>query len=143
MKKKAVFPTAILRIIDANFNRCKEGLRVTEDILRFTFEDKNLRNKLKQIRHSLDIIFKKSIIKKAITTRNSLNDIGKDIDPLEIKQKDIFELLYANLQRSKEALRVLEECFKVFDITYVNLLKKLRFTLYHLEKKCIEKCQKK
>jgi len=38
----------ILRVVDANFNRCKEGLRVVEDIFRFIVEDDKLRKKLMQ-----------------------------------------------------------------------------------------------
>ena len=45
-----------LRVIDANFNRCKEGLRVAEDIFRFILKEDGLRKTLRRLRHSLDLI---------------------------------------------------------------------------------------
>ena len=54
----------LLRVIDANFNRCKEGLRVVEDIFRFCFEDDALRKKIRKIRHSFVGIAASPLIKK-------------------------------------------------------------------------------
>ena len=43
--------TAVLRIIDANANRCAEGIRVIEEIARFSRADGELSRRLKEIRH--------------------------------------------------------------------------------------------
>ncbi len=40
-----------LRIIDANLNRLREGIRVVEDIFRYVYNDKELSTKLKKLRH--------------------------------------------------------------------------------------------
>ena len=42
-----------LRIIDANFNRAREGLRVMEYIARFNHSDCTVSHQLKTIRHDL------------------------------------------------------------------------------------------
>ena len=48
-----------LRILDANFNRAREGLRVVEDILRYGKNKEDLFKKIKNIRHRLSsIMFK-------------------------------------------------------------------------------------
>ena len=47
-------PKDLYRIIDANFNRSKEGLRVCEDMARFVWDDKILSVALKNIRHDLN-----------------------------------------------------------------------------------------
>ena len=43
----------IYRVIDANLNRAKEGLRVCEDTVRFILKDKILTKKIKKLRHDI------------------------------------------------------------------------------------------
>jgi hypothetical protein len=40
-----------LRLIDANLNRLREGIRVVEDIFRYVYNDKETSSKLKTLRH--------------------------------------------------------------------------------------------
>ena len=40
-----------LRLIDANLNRLREGIRVVEDIFRYVYNDKQTALKLKELRH--------------------------------------------------------------------------------------------
>jgi len=124
----------ILRVIDANFNRCKEGLRVCEDIFRFILEDDSLRRRIRQIRHGLDAVASGKIIKTAAAMRDSISDLGRNTDALEFKRKNYDDLVYINLQRTKESLRVLEECFKIVDKTQVKPLKALRYRTYTMER---------
>ncbi|MBU0878738.1 MAG: thiamine-phosphate pyrophosphorylase, partial [Candidatus Omnitrophica bacterium] len=95
----------ILRVIDANFNRCKEGLRVVEDVFRFVSRNDTLRKKIRKLRHSLDFIIQEKILKDAILSRNSREDPGRGTDYLEIKRDSANSILYVNLQRTKESLR--------------------------------------
>ncbi|MCK4810346.1 MAG: thiamine-phosphate pyrophosphorylase [Candidatus Omnitrophica bacterium] len=130
----------VLRIIDVNLNRCKEGLRVIEDIFRFILEDDHSRRKIRKIRHSLDAIIKKSDFRdKLLLSRNAAKDIGKEIDSLEMKRMNSSELFYSNLQRVKESLRVLEEFFKIIDKTEVKTIKKTRYKIYEIEKNAFKK----
>ena len=129
----------VLRVIDANFNRCKEGLRVVEDIFRFILKQDDLRIILRKLRHSLDEIAQEKILKQAILSRNSKGDLGKKCDNLEIKRKDVNSLIYINLQRVKESLRVLEEFFKLIIPRHVSRIKKIRYEIYELEKKILKK----
>lgn len=40
-----------LRLIDANLNRLREGIRVAEDIFRYIYNNKEISTKLKSLRH--------------------------------------------------------------------------------------------
>ena len=129
----------ILRVIDANFNRAKEGLRVVEDIFRFILEDNTLRKKTRGLRHGLDALTQENLLKKSILSRDSKSDIGKDTDELETKRDNATNLLYINLQRVKESLRVLEEFFKIIIPKKVTKIKNIRYETYSLEKKVLKK----
>ncbi|HDN86180.1 MAG: thiamine-phosphate pyrophosphorylase [Candidatus Omnitrophota bacterium] len=125
----------IFRIIDVNFNRAKEGLRVIEDIFRFILRDNHLRKWARKVRHSLDKIVKEASFKnKLIKARSTEEDLGKDYDFLEKRRKSMEEVLYINLQRVKESLRVLEEFLKLIDEKKAGIIKKTRFKVYELEK---------
>jgi len=124
----------LLRVLDANFNRSKEALRVVEDIFRFVSENDALRKKTRHLRHSLDEITKNKLFLEAVSSRNSVYDLGKKTDVLELNRETSRDILYANLQRAKESVRVLEEFFKIISPHQVKLLKKIRYDIYSLEK---------
>ena len=130
---------SISRVIDANFNRCKEGLRVAEDVFRFVLCDDNLRRKVRSIRHHLDDIASDKTIREAIASRDSKQDIGRNFDSLEVKRADVRDILYINLQRAKESLRVLEEFFKLISKRKASTIKKIRYQTYTLEKQILLK----
>ncbi len=124
----------ILRIIDANINRAKEGLRVAEDIARFILENKRLQKKIRTIRHSFDKIGMVKNIRAGITLRDAQTDYQRQASVCELGRSDINSILYANLQRAKESSRVLEEFFKLIAPRQAPMVKKLRYSLYTLEK---------
>ncbi|OQX81501.1 MAG: hypothetical protein B6D56_02170 [Candidatus Omnitrophica bacterium 4484_70.1] len=125
----------LYRIIDANFNRCKEGLRVIEDIFRFLQKNDALRKKVRRIRHKLDKLIKDSrFLKKLMEARDSMNDLGRKMDDLELKRKNIEDIVFGNFQRVKESLRVLEELLKILDKEKTEFIKKTRYQIYKIEK---------
>jgi len=128
----------VLRVIDVNFNRSKEGLRVIEDIFRFVLENDSLRKKTRSLRHELDCLTKEKVLKKAILSREAGSDIGRKFDVLESKRHNPNNILYVNFQRVKESLRVLEEFFKLVAISKVALVKSIRYEIYTLEKKVLK-----
>jgi len=129
----------LLRVVDANYNRCREGLRVVEDIFRFVIGDDVVRRKLRTLRHSLDSIAKEKLLRDSILTRDSKKDLGRRVDKLETKREGLNDVIYVNLQRAKESLRVLEELFKVLIPNRVKDVKKARYRLYTLEKQILTK----
>jgi hypothetical protein len=128
----------IARVIDANANRLREGLRVTEEITRLILNDKDLTQRLKEKRHAArDLVQQLPVADILLAARDSLGDVGvkKGFDSLA--RKDIEDILRANLRRSQESCRVLEEFSKLFDGETSESFKGLRFDLYTLEKRII------
>lgn len=103
----------ILRIIDVNFNRASEGLRVLEEIARFILDNASLTEQLKTLRHDL-IRGDASFQEKLLQSRNSVGDVGMDIEVArEEKGKELPIVLVANSRRVQESLRTLEELAKL------------------------------
>lgn len=124
----------IYRILDANFNRASEGLRVIEEIARFVLEDVELVGRLKETRHKLNQMAK-NLSLPLLKFRESEKDVGADLTlDSESRREDLHSLLEANFRRSQEALRVLEEFAKLLDKETACSLKFLRFKVYSLEK---------
>ena len=64
--------------------------------------------------------------------------LKKSID-LELRRKDLSSVLTANLKRSQESARVLEEIFKLIDLDNSQVFKNARYELYNLEKDILTK----
>lgn len=132
----------LLQVIDANLNRAREGLRVCEDISRFTIADKDIARSLKLIRHNATraLLHSKNIsLKKLLQTRNTEKDVLKFVDFKKHRKADIETILMANIERAKESLRVLEECCKIVDENASRKYRRLRFNTYDAEKRIAER----
>lgn len=123
----------IYRIIDANLNRSREGLRVIEDIVRFCLSDRVFTSRLKKIRHEITNTVKNTDL--LLFGRKSDSDVGMEFNRyLEGDKKDIEALLTSNFRRVEESLRVLEDISKLVSPKKPGVYKKLRFRVYTLEK---------
>lgn len=99
-----------------------------EEYFRFVKSDEILTNKLSQLRKKISHQILPVSDRARLEARNTEKDAraNEAIQP----RKNSYELLLANMKRSQEALRVLEEytgddAFRVF-----------RYELYELEKEC-------
>ncbi|MBK8871245.1 MAG: hypothetical protein KBG07_06940 [Elusimicrobia bacterium] len=126
----------ISRVLDANLNRAREGLRVLEDTARFVWDDRALFSALRRARHGLDKATR-SAYPRLVAGRESAKDMGRCM--AEGKSRDWPGLVAANFRRVQEALRVLEEYGKVFAPTAAAQFKKNRFQIYLQEKKALQK----
>lgn len=131
MKEQKVY-----RIIDANCNRAKEGLRVCEDIARFILDHKKISSRYKNLRHTLEksisaFPFKKTILIKA---REIEQDVGRGSIGPELKRNTTKDIYFANSQRVKESIRVLEEFAKLKNPKIAQQFKTIRYRSYALEK---------
>ncbi len=128
----------VLRIIDANLNRVREGLRVCEEVVRFVQDDKKGSAAFKRIRHDVNEASAKMRIKygQLVASRDSANDVGNDQVILGLKStaEDVF---IRNIKRAQEAVRVLEEFSKLQGKSASQAFQKIRFDLYTLEKKIV------
>lgn len=129
----------IFRILDANFNRSREGLRVCEEIARFVLEDAGLTARLKKLRHAVTARLKDlpGFPAEIIGARDSEEDVGGGASRLEKQRKGALGIFLANAERTKESLRVLEEVSKLIDEKVPAKIKKIRFSVYELEKKAL------
>jgi len=133
MSKEA--PKALyFRVLDANLNRLKEGVRVVEDIFRYVIEDKKISLSLKELRHSV----LPSFYPECIAYRDSINDILKPSTESEKRRDDLFSLVASNLKRAQEAARVLEELCKLEYPQESLFFKGVRYELYAIEKNSLE-----
>ncbi|MFA6760909.1 MAG: thiamine-phosphate pyrophosphorylase [Sulfuricurvum sp.] len=120
----------ISRAIDANLNRFREGLRVVEDILRYSYNDKTNSSILKEIRHqskTVDIMI-------FLASREVQADVLKTSRSEELLRKDLRGVVIANFKRAQESARVLEELFKLVDISKSEIFKSIRYRIYEVEK---------
>ena len=119
-----------LRLLDANLNRLREGIRVVEDIYRYIFNDKQTSTKLKALRHNSRI----DIYKQLLDSRDIKNDVLKVSTKSEQNRTDLSSILIANFKRAQESARVLEEFGKLISSEVSENFKSIRYELYDLEK---------
>lgn len=119
-----------LRIIDANLNRLREGIRVVEDICRYYNNSKELSQKLKKLRH----LSRLENYQELLASRDIINDPLKTSTKSEQSRTDIKSILISNLKRAQESSRVLEEVLKLENIEESEKFKHIRYELYQLEK---------
>lgn len=119
-----------LRLLDANLNRLREGIRVVEDIYRYIFNDKEIASKLKILRHDSRI----PQYNELLESRDIKNDVLKKSTQSEQNRIDLFSIIIANFKRSQESARVLEEFGKLIDTNTSENFKNIRYELYDLEK---------
>lgn len=124
----------IYRVIDANLNRLKEGVRVVEDLMRYLHNNKELSKKLKSIRHLA--IYEN--IDALLEHRDSINDVLRPTVESELNRTDLKSIIVANFKRAQESSRVLEELFKLQSVKDSENFKHIRYELYDLEKEVIK-----
>ncbi|MFS8871912.1 thiamine phosphate synthase [Synechococcus sp. R50.1] len=129
-------PQAVARILDANLDRAREGLRVLEEWFRFGLEEGELSAECKAMRQAL-ARWHSDPLRLA---RDTPADPGTQIShPQEEQRRDLRHLLQANCSRVQEALRVLEEYGKLAESHHwvapglAKLAKGMRYRLYVLE----------
>ncbi|MDE5591567.1 MAG: thiamine-phosphate pyrophosphorylase [Helicobacter sp.] len=122
--------SSTLRIIDANINRLREGIRVIEDILRYALNHKEFALKLKNIRHNCKI----SLERELLASRDSTHDVLNISTPKEMERKNLQNILQANFKRTQESTRTLEETLKLLHPQESQKFKAIRYELYTLEK---------
>ena len=118
-----------LRLIDANLNRLREGIRVVEDIFRYVYNDKQTALKLKELRH----LSRLENYIELLETRDVKNDVLRASIKSEQNRTDLYSILIANFKRAQESSRVLEEFIKLTSIKDSENFKYIRYELYNLE----------
>lgn len=118
-----------LRLIDANLNRLREGIRVVEDIFRYVYNNKEVATKLKNLRH----LARTENYYELLETRDVKNDVLRESIKSEQNRDNLNSILIANFKRAQESTRVLEEFTKLTSIKDSENFKYIRYELYNLE----------
>ncbi len=123
-------PSQLYRLIDANLNRLREGIRTCEDIQRYIYNNKTVARKLKALRHQSRV----EKHQKFLQYRDIVGDVLKKTTNSESNRSNIEDIIIANIKRAQESARVLEESFKLIDIQEAEKFKLIRYSLYDIEK---------
>ncbi len=126
---------SVYRIIDANFNRAREAVRVIEEFCRFALNSGQLTERAKQLRHELSAAIDKLDAGRLISSRNTLGDVGagKTVDN-QLTRSSLSDCFTAACKRLTEGLRTLAEMAQTINPAVAETIEKLRFTAYTLEK---------
>ncbi len=128
----------LYRIIDANFNRAREALRVMEDYARFALNNSELSEKTKILRHQLCQYITQIPAAELLTARDTPGDVGTAISTESEKSRpDMQAVTTAAAKRLTEALRCLEEFTKIQSPKISSQLEALRYQAYELEKRLL------
>ena len=121
---------AIERLLDANLDRAREGLRVLEDWARFALDRADLVARCKDQRQRLGRLHHR----RYKLARNSAGDAAAGMShPAQQARHSPEQILAANAARVQEALRVLEEFGRGVDPPLAAEAAAIRYSLYDLE----------
>jgi thiamine-phosphate pyrophosphorylase len=129
----------LYRLIDANANRAREGLRVMEDLARFVLDDGPLVGDIKALRHALrdalDAIPGGQA--RMLASRDTPGDVGTSIKASgEGERSGVVDLASAAGKRVGEALRAIEEGAKALGADWAGV-ERLRYAHYDLERRLV------
>jgi thiamine-phosphate pyrophosphorylase len=118
------------RILDANLDRAREGLRVIEEWCRFGLKTTELTAICKDLRQALAHWHRPEFR----AARNTPNDPGTTLTHAQEQERPgMTALVRANLGRVQEALRVIEEYGKLVEPELSLAAKQMRYQVYTLE----------
>lgn len=122
--------TAVYRILDANLDRAREGIRIIEEWCRFGLNHQPMTEQFKHLRQSLAQWHSPELR----MARDTPGDLGTGINhPQELERASVPAVLQANFCRVQEALRVLEEYGKLYRSDFAAASKDMRYKIYTLE----------
>lgn len=126
----------IARIMDANFNRARETLRVLEEYARLVSNDANLADLAKQLRHDIATVIADHHLEPLVRARDIVGDVGTDLQSeAEYRRDSPEQVVHAAGKRLGEALRVLEEYGKTVNERLARSIEQLRYRGYELERR--------
>jgi thiamine-phosphate pyrophosphorylase len=127
------------RVMDANFNRAREALRVLEDYCRFALDDRFLTEQIKEVRHELAATSARLPSHQMLAARETLRDVGTTVSTTgEYDRATVAQVAAINFKRLQESLRSLEEYGKIFGSDLGRTLESLRYRVYTLEKAIVQ-----
>ena len=126
---------AAYRIVDANFNRAREALRVVEEYCRFGLNSGPLSERAKRLRHELCAAVGPLDSGRLIAGRDTLGDvgIGQKVEG-QHRRTTLKDCFTAAAKRLTEALRAMAEVIQTDNRAVAEAVERLRYEAYTLEK---------
>jgi thiamine-phosphate pyrophosphorylase len=121
---------AVARLLDANLDRAREGLRVLEDWARFGVDRADLVARTKDMRQRLGRLHRDDYKLARHTATDPAAGMGH---PAQQERLSPSQIVGANAGRVHEALRVLEEFGRSIDPELASEAAALRYGIYDLE----------
>jgi thiamine-phosphate pyrophosphorylase len=129
----------LLRILDAAANRAREGLRVIEDYVRFSLNDRHLTEQLKECRHRLAQTEQRLPAAQRLAARDTRGDLGTTLHTRrEMQRQSLVEVVLADFKRVQEACRTLEEYGKTLSAEFSKAAGQTRYAVYTLERAVLQ-----
>lgn len=138
-------------MIDANVNRCSEGLRVLEDVARFVVNDAEMSQQFRSLRH--DLARETKLLNTAfLSHRDSEGDVGRPGAAKRVAGitttplPGMVDLVRANAKRVAESLRVIEELARLPEMhSLLNAASfgQMRFDLYTRERNLVSRISRR
>ncbi|MFP4354429.1 MAG: thiamine phosphate synthase [Phycisphaerae bacterium] len=130
----------VYRILDANLNRAREALRVSEDCGRFALNDPAITAMAKNLRSDLKEVLDDLPVEEMLISRDTPGDLGTEItSPSEPRRKDLADVAVAACKRLTEALRTVEEYCKFVAPQQVLKIERMRYNAYTLEQRLVSR----
>jgi thiamine-phosphate pyrophosphorylase len=127
------------RILDACSNRAREGLRVLEDFARFACDDPFLSAQFKAARHDLREALDCLPQRELLASRDTEHDVGTAVTTdAEFSRTSPLDVVLANLKRTQESLRSLEEFGKLESRSLAERVESVRYRIYTLERAMLQ-----
>ena len=127
----------VARLIDANLDRAREGLRVIEDWCRFGLDRQDLVVPLKDWRQQLGQLHADCYRQARSTATDAAAGLSH---PAQQTRTESTQVLKANASRVQEALRVIEEFARTGDAELARTAASVRYALYDHEVRILEAC---
>lgn len=123
------------RAMDANANRCVEGMRAAEDGLRFVLDDAAVTAELRALRRLVRdaVAGLPGGAQQLLLARDSACDVARNAP--SAPHADARAMIFANLKRAQEAARSLEEFARAAAPELSAKFGEARFRLYDAEKR--------
>ncbi|NQU76203.1 MAG: thiamine phosphate synthase [Planctomycetes bacterium] len=126
----------VYRILDANFNRAREALRVAEEYVRFVLDDPALSALAKVMRGRLRTVIESLPAAELLAGRDTEGDVGTTVTtPEEADRPSPAAVATAACKRLGEALRTIEEYIKLIDAGIARDVEQLRYQAYTFEQR--------
>ncbi len=140
-------PGSVERVIDANANRAREGLRVAEDYARFVAGEEDIARSLRSLRHEVTRCVRlvapdEKTERDLLAQRDVEGDGGASPESFApAARENLREIVTSAFKRAEEALRSLEEFTKLPEVSdgmeASAGFERARYALYELEKKTL------